>query len=156
MTPASLLKAAGYVASIAGKRHLGFGREGDLAEDRQSPPNAWRSRAGGLDSNGKLQPGPIEVGFGCFHGIPGANSFPPHLLVRDYLAAGICEDSPIGSMESKNYGAMNGGDGARWRHEDPGDQPTAEAVDQLEQVAARREPFFLHFAPHQSHMTNGG
>ena len=34
MTLASLLKAAGCDASIVGKRQLGFGREGDFAEDR--------------------------------------------------------------------------------------------------------------------------
>ena len=101
------------------------------------------------------QPGPVEVGFECFYGIRVANSFPSHLLLKDHLVAGKREDSSIGSMESKNYGAMNGDDGARWRHEDLGDQPTAEAADQLEQLAGKREPFFLRFVPHQLHIPNG-
>ena len=153
-TLASLLKAAGYNTSIVGKWHLGFGREDDFAQDRQGPPNAWRTRADGPDWNGELKPGPLEVGFDYFYGIPVANSFPPYVLVENHRVEGLREDSPIGSMEPKNYGAMEGGDGARWRHEELADQLTAKAVHQLEQLAGKPEPFFLYYAPHQPHIPN--
>ena len=154
MTLASLLKSAGYNTSIVGKWHLGFGREDDFARDRQGPPNYWRSRTGGPDWNGELKPGPLEVGFDFYYGIPVANSFPPYVLVRNRRVDGLRDGSPIGTMDSKNNGKMEGGEGARWRDEDLADQLTAVAVDQLEELAAQRQPFFLYYAPHQLHIPN--
>ncbi len=153
-TLASLLKSAGYNTSIVGKWHLGFGREDDYAKDRQGPPNFWRSRTGGPSWNGELKPGPLEVGFDYFYGIPVANSFPPYVLVENHRVDGLRPDSPIGKMESNNNGAMEGGEGARWSDEDLADQLTARAVEQLEQLAQGRQPFFLYYAPHQPHIPN--
>ncbi len=154
MTLASLLKSAGYNTSIVGKWHLGFGREDDFAQDRQGPPNSWRSRQGGPNWNGELKPGPLEVGFDYYYGIPVANSFPPYVLVEDHRVDGLREDSPIGEMGSTNYGNMEGGEGARWRDEHLADQLTAKTVDQLEKLANKQQPFFLFYAPHQPHIPN--
>ena len=71
-TVASVLRSAGYYTAHIGKWHLGFGREDDYAKGRegQGEPNSWRSRTGGPDWNGELKPGPLEVGFDYFYGIP--------------------------------------------------------------------------------------
>ena len=154
MTVASLLKSAGYYTSIIGKWHLGFGREDDFARDRQRPPNFWRSRKGGPNWNGDLKPGPLEVGFDYFYGIPVANSFPPYVLVENHRVDGLRKDSPIGKMESTNNGSMEGGEGARWRDEDLADLLTAKAVGQLEKLAKQQQPFFLYYSAHQPHIPN--
>ncbi len=62
-TIASLLKKNGYATACIGKWHLGFGAK--------SP-----------DWNGELKPGPLELGFDYFFGLPIVNSIPPLCLWR--------------------------------------------------------------------------
>ncbi|MHC4995062.1 MAG: sulfatase-like hydrolase/transferase, partial [Planctomycetota bacterium] len=50
-----MLREAGYATAIIGKWHLGFG-------------------AGKTDWNAELKPGPLEVGFDYYYGIPTVNS----------------------------------------------------------------------------------
>lgn len=154
MTVASLLKSAGYSTAIIGKWHLGFGREDDFAQDRKGPPNYWESRHGGPNWNGELKPGPLEVGFDYSYVIPVANSFPPYVIVENHHVEGLRKDSPIGKLQSKNNGRMEGGEGARWKDEELVDKLTSKMVSQLESFAKKKKPFFLYYAPHQPHWPN--
>ena len=151
-TVASLLQSAGYYTACIGKWHLGFGREDDYAKHRegQGEPNSWRSRKGGPNWNGELKPGPLEVGFDYYYGIPIVNSYPPYVLVEGHRVVGLQLDDPIGQMESSYLGNMQGGRAARWKDNELALELTVKMVAQLESLA-ERQPFFLYYSPHQPH-----
>ncbi len=151
-TVASFLKSEGYSTSIVGKWHLGYGSEEGFEDNRgDAPPNYWETRGKGPNWNGELNPGPLEVGFDYSYVIPVANSFPPYVIVEDHHVEGLRKDSPIGKMQSKNNGKMEGGKGARWQDEALVDMFARKLVSQLEGFAKENKPFFLYYAPHQPH-----
>ena len=153
MTLASLLKSVGYSTSIVGKWHLGFGREEGFEQNRgAAPPNYWETRGSGPNWNGELKPGPLEMGFDYSYVIPVANSFPPYVFVENHHVAGLREESPIGTLESRNYGKMDGGEGARWTDEELIDQFASKMVSQLKSLARKQQPFFLFYTPTQPHI----
>jgi arylsulfatase A len=75
-TLASLLRDAGYATAMIGKWHLGFG---------QTAP----------DWNGALKPGPLELGFDYFFGVPIVNSIPPYVYVENHHVVGLDPDDPF-------------------------------------------------------------
>ncbi len=152
-TVPSFLKSHGYATSIIGKWHLGYGEEKGFADNRgKTPPNYWKPRGKGPDWNGRLTPGPPENGFDYSYVIPVANSFPPYVIVENDRVVGLRPGSPIGKMESKNNGRMEGGEGARWKDEDLVDMFTQKLVKQLEDYAQGDKPFFLFYPAHQPHI----
>ena len=84
LTIASLLKQKGYATSCFGKWHLGFGNsEADYAKP--------------------LRPGPQDVGFDYYFGVPVVNSLPPYVFVENDHVVGMTEADPI-----INYGQKAG------------------------------------------------
>ena len=153
VTVPSFLKSAGYQTAIIGKWHLGYGREEGFEKNRGTqPPNYWKPRGPGPNWNGELKPGPIEAGFDYSYVMPVANSFPPYVIVKNHHVEGLRKDSPIGKMESKNNGKMEGGEGARWKDEELVDKFTNQIVSQLEGFSKSKNPFFLFYAAHQPHL----
>ncbi|MFC1762076.1 arylsulfatase [Planctomycetota bacterium] len=75
-TIASVLKDAGYETAIIGKWHLGFGEK--------TP-----------DWNGELKPGPLELGFDYYFGLPVVNSHPPFVYVENHRVVGFVPDDPF-------------------------------------------------------------
>jgi len=72
-----LLKQNGYATACVGKWHLGFGKEGLT------------------DWNKKLTPGPLEVGFDYFYGIPLVNSHAPFVYVENHHVVGLDPEDPF-------------------------------------------------------------
>ncbi|MDG2127715.1 MAG: arylsulfatase [Fuerstiella sp.] len=153
VTIASFLKSAGYATSIVGKWHLGYGREEGFEKNRgDAPPNYWDTRGSGPNWNGGLKPGPRENGFDYSYVIPVANSFPPYVFVENYRVAGLRKDSPIAMLQSRNFGKMEGGEGARWTDEELIDKFADNLVSQLEGFAKEQKPFFLYYPPSHPHI----
>lgn len=93
----AMLKRAGYATACVGKWHLGLGM-------------------GHTDYNGDIRPGPLEIGFDYFFGIPATPDRVPCVLVENHHVAGLVQSDPI----EVNY------------HHKIGDEPTgAERPDLL-------------------------
>ncbi|MEM9280195.1 MAG: arylsulfatase [Verrucomicrobiota bacterium] len=75
-TMATVLKDAGYSTACFGKWHLGFGE-------------------GAPDWNGELKPGPLELGFDYYFGVPVVNSHPPFVYVENYRVVGHVPEDPF-------------------------------------------------------------
>lgn len=75
-TVASVLKEAGYATACIGKWHLGFGEKAP-------------------DWNGELKPGPLELGFDHYYGVPVVNSHPPFVYVEDHRVVGWVKEDPF-------------------------------------------------------------
>lgn len=145
VTLGSLLKSAGYRTGIIGKWHLGFG----TAEP---------------DYNQELKPGPLEVGFDEFFGIPATNDRVPTVFIRDHRVVGLDpadpirityqdpgKDSPMKKHAAGRgrIGWMSGGKAAFWKDTAIADTLTGEAVAFIDKHHAK--PFFLCFTPHDVH-----
>lgn len=132
-TISSLVKKAGYQSAFFGKWHLGFG---------DKTPN-W---------NGALKPGPLELGFDYFYGIPCANSVPPFIYVENHHVVGADPKDPIKNggknyvktMEGKGAGRIGGGKVAHELYVDDqiGMNLTKRSIQWLENVD-KDKPFFL-------------
>ena len=70
------MKDAGYKTACIGKWHLGFGVDA---------PN-W---------NGELKPGPLELGFDYYFGIPAVNSHPPFVRAENHHVVGLELNDPF-------------------------------------------------------------
>lgn len=75
-TLASILKKAGYTTGVVGKWHLGLG-------------------SGDLDWNGKIAPGPLELGFDYCFLIPATGDRVPCVYVENHEVVGLDPSDPI-------------------------------------------------------------
>ncbi len=76
-TIASLLRRAGYATAVIGKWHLGLGG-----------PD-------GPDWNGRLSPGPLEIGFDHCFLLPTTNDRVPQVFVEDHRVRGLDPQDPL-------------------------------------------------------------
>lgn len=145
-TAPGLLKKAGYRTALIGKWHLGFG---------ETKP----------DFNGELRPGPLEIGFDEYFGLPTTNDRIPTVFVRDHRVVGLDPADPItysyDAAEAKAQGMSpwaagrnrigwaRGGKAAWWKDTEIADTLTRESVQFIERNKEKK--FFLLFAPHNVH-----
>ena len=144
MTIASLFQKKGYATACIGKWHLGFG------EKRP-------------DWNGELRPGPLEVGFDHYFGIPVVSSHPPFVYVEDHHVLGLDPADPFvfgAAAEGKIYTRkfpdkrLKDVGGARAAHalyddEESGITMATKAAGWIRKQ--RDKSFFLYFAPGNIH-----
>lgn len=140
-TIASVMKDAGYATACFGKWHLGFGKK---------VPN-W---------NGDLKPGPLELGFDYYFGVPVVNSHPPFVWVENHRVVGLVEDDPFvygkraktrEFFEKMGYNNIGGADAAHALYDDEavGIELTKRATDWIK--ARGKEPFLLYLATTHIH-----
>jgi arylsulfatase A-like enzyme len=131
LTVASMLKRHGYVTACIGKWHLGFGT------------------ADKVDYTRRLRPGPLEMGFDYFFGIPASLDMPPYCFIENDRLIGelSVEKDPYNTLQRQ--GPMTPG----WRDEEVGPTFARKAISFIERsvLSEPDRPFFLYFptpAPH--------
>lgn len=145
ITIASVLKEAGYKTACVGKWHLGMGVE--------KP-----------DYNKALKPGPLELGFDYFYGIPMVNSGPPYVYVENHHVVGYDANDPfvMGKKsvtkrwpEKGGYTAIGGAKQAHLLYEDEkvGTTLKNKAIEWMKKTHAKsdKNPFFLYLATTNIH-----
>jgi arylsulfatase A-like enzyme len=127
MTVASLLKDAGYTTACVGKWHLGLG-------DRER-----------TDFSLPLRPGPLDVGFDYFFGIPASLDMPPYCFIENDQVVGklSLEKDPYNTLQRE--GPMTPG----WKDEEVGPTLTQKSIEFIERNATRS--FFLYLPYHAPH-----
>ena len=140
-TIARVMKEAGYATACIGKWHLGFG---------ERAPN-W---------NGELKPGPLELGFDYYYGVPVVNSHPPFVYVENHEVVGLVPDDPFvfGKKaktrvfpEKMGMDQIGGADAAHALYDDEavGTALVGKAVNWIK--ARAKNPFFLYLATTHIH-----
>jgi arylsulfatase A len=140
-TIASLMKSAGYATACIGKWHLGFGK-----------PKA--------NYNGELKPGPLELGFDHYFGVPVVNSHPPFVYVEDHHVVGLVAEDPFVMRqkaktrefpEKMGLNQIGGADAAHALYDDEavGTKLMEKATQWIK--AREKDPFFLYLATTQIH-----
>ncbi|MFT6362156.1 MAG: arylsulfatase A-like enzyme [Planctomycetota bacterium] len=137
-TVASLLRDAGYETACIGKWHLGFGD--------QDP----------VDYDARLDPGPLDLGFDRFFGIPASLDIPPYLFIEGDRSVQPLTTNIEGSSMARSGGGgfwREGEIAEGFRHEEVLDRILSESQIFLGEQAAMEDPtpFFLYVpltAPH--------
>ncbi|MCP4856806.1 MAG: arylsulfatase [Fuerstiella sp.] len=135
-TIADVAKDAGYDTAIIGKWHLGFGSK---------TPTDW---------NAPLKPGPLEMGFDYYFGMPVVNSHPPFVYVENHAVVDLDPADPFvygKPAETKIFDEKMGISdigGARQAHKTYDDNLVATTLkDKAVQWIHdhKSKPFFLYF-----------
>ncbi len=80
----SMLKEAGYTTAVVGKWHLGLGDES-------------------MNWNGKITPGPLEIGFDYSYIMASTNDRVPSVYVENHEIVGLDPNDPIEVSYEKNF-----------------------------------------------------
>lgn len=145
-TIASVLKDAGYATACIGKWHLGFG-------------------VGKCDWNKQLKPGPLELGFDYYFGMPTVNSGGPFVYVENRGVVDYDPEDPFvrrskekpsmtEKWPAKGMGPFGGAEKAmlRYRDREVGTEFAQRSVKWIaEQAAKPEQPFFLYLATTNIH-----
>ena len=147
-----LLRSSGYTTGIVGKWHLGYGRPGS---------ENWTEA--GVDYNGEIKPGPLEVGFDYYFGIPHVGQ-QPHVFIEDHRVVGLRPESPLRLHRDDRWANrtsylerfgfpprhhFTGGQGALYDHRELAIRLTERAEGWIRDNAGK--PFFLYFAHRNTH-----
>ncbi|PQO28965.1 sulfatase family protein [Blastopirellula marina] len=140
-TMADVMKRAGYATACIGKWHLGFGEK--------TP-----------DWNGELKPGPLELGFDYYFGVPVVNSHPPFVFVENHHVVGLVPEDPLvydqkAETEAfpEKFGTSQIG-GSKAAHALYRDRSVGTQLLEKSQVwikSHKQDPFFLYFATTNIH-----
>lgn len=141
-TVADVMKEAGYATAVIGKWHLGFGNE--------TP----------IDWNKELKPGPLELGFDYYFGVPVLNSHPPFVYVENHRVVGLAPEDPMVYEKQaetrffpEKFGLadIGGGKAAHFLYDDRkvGTTLKDKAIDWIKEN--KNKPFFLYFATTNIH-----
>ncbi|GAC16221.1 hypothetical protein GLIP_3610 [Aliiglaciecola lipolytica E3] len=155
LTLGKMLQNKGYKTAAIGKWHLGF-KQGQ---------NDWQM---------PLSPGPLDVGFDYYYGVPIVNSAPPYVLVENETVVEHDPKDPLvylgpprsrtntevqptpikefpkeASQKTQNH--FGGALAAHMRYDDEqlGIEFTHKAIDWID--ANKQDPFFLYFSTTQVH-----
>ncbi len=142
LTIGKLMKEAGYSTACIGKWHLGFGTK---------TPTDW---------NAPLKPGPLELGFDYYFGVPVVNSHPPFVYVEDHHVVGLTKEDPMvygkraatGTYPEKmGINQIGGAKAAHalYKDEEVGTTLTDKAITWLRKQKGK--PFFLYLATTNIH-----
>ncbi|QDT62529.1 Arylsulfatase [Stieleria bergensis] len=148
-TIADVFKSRGYDTAVIGKWHLGFGNE----------RNAWQE---------PLRPGPQDLGFDYYFGMPVVNSAPPYVYVENDRVVGSDPDDPLVYLGRNAKGATaitpippeaanrsaNAFGGAKVAHQLFNDYQvgTTFAKKSVQWITERKDkPFFLYLATTNIH-----
>jgi arylsulfatase A-like enzyme len=133
-TLGTVMKDAGYATACIGKWHLGFG-------------------ASRPDWNGELKPGPLELGFDYYFGVPVVNSHPPFVYVENHNVVGLVPEDPFvfnkkaktrAFPEKMGLATIGGADAAHELYDDEqvGTTLTKKAITWIKKQ--KDKPFFLY------------
>ena len=132
-TLGTVLKDAGYATGCIGKWHLGFGK----------PRPNW---------NGELKPGPLELGFDYYFGVPVVNSHPPFVYVENHKVVGLVPEDPFvfnkkaktkAFQEKMGLATIGGADAAHELYDDE-QVGTTLASKAVTWIKKQNKPFFLY------------
>ncbi len=142
LTLGRLMKESGYATACIGKWHLGFGKKAP-------------------DWNGDLKPGPLELGFDYYFGIPLVNSGPPFVYVENHRVVGLDPNDPFvyGKQSATKKYPEKGGSGviggAEMAHRLYDDAQVATTLKEKAVTWLKRqnqdEPFFMYLATTNIH-----
>ena len=141
-TIAKIMKSAGYSTAAIGKWHLGFTNDSVM------------------DWNEELKPGPLELGFDYYFGVPILNSHPPFVYVENHHVVGLAADDPMvygkhaetrWFPEKFDLDAIGGARAAHALYDDRavGTTLKEKAVDWIK--GHKNAPFFLYLATTNIH-----
>ncbi len=145
LTIARILKEKGYATACIGKWHLGFGKD--------EP-----------DWNKELRPGPLELGFDYYFGVPLVNSAPPYVFIENHKVVGYEPEDPFvfnqRSLteewpEKVGYDYIGGAASPHliYRDREVGTKLKDKAIEWLEKKDRTEEkrPFFLYLSTTNIH-----